>query len=291
MSRSLSTESIERAVLLASCPDQRGLVAQLAQFIYEHNGNILDSDQHTDREAGLFATRLEWELEGFHIPRGEIAQRLKPLAEKFRLSWSLHFMPQKPRIAVFVSKQDHCLLDLLARQRAAELGGEIVLIISNHKDLAPIAEQFGISFFHFPIQNEDKVQQEAKELALLNEHRIDLMILAKYMQVLSSEFLQKAPPTINIHHSFLPAFPGASPYHKAFARGVKIIGATAHYVTQDLDEGPMSEQDGTRGSHRDSVQDMIRKGKDLEKSALARAVYLHLQRRVLVYHNKTIVFD
>jgi formyltetrahydrofolate deformylase len=284
-------DSSRRAVLLASCPDQRGLVAHLAQYIYENNGNILDSDQHTDREAGLFATRLEWELDGFRIPEDQMQSHFGALAKRFQLSWSLHFLPHSARLAVFVSKQDHCLLDLLARQRSQELGGEIVLIVSNHEELASIAQQFSIPFHYVPKQPSTKLQQEQWELELLASHRIDLLVLAKYMQVLSSEFLAKAPQTINIHHSFLPAFPGASPYHKAFARGVKIIGATAHYVTEALDEGPIIEQDVSRVSHRDSVQDMIRKGKDLEKAALARAVYLHLQRRVLVYHNKTIVFD
>ncbi len=287
----MSIESQNRAILLACCPDQKGLVAKLSQFIYEHQGNIVDSDQHTDHEAGVFATRIEWELDGFGIAADAIHSRLAPLAASLQLQWTLHLRPKETPIAVFVSRQDHCLIDLLARQRSGDFGGRIALIVSNHRELAPIAAQFGVPFFYFPISAEIKAQQERDTLKLLKEHRIELVVLAKYMQVLSQDFLTALPPVINIHHSFLPAFPGASPYQRAFARGVKLIGATAHYVTQDLDEGPIIEQDVSRVSHRDAVADMIRRGKDLEKIVLARAVYLHLQSRVLVYHNKTIVFD
>jgi formyltetrahydrofolate deformylase len=280
-----------RAVLLACCRDQKGLVARLSQFIYERGGNIIDSDQHTDHEAGIFATRLEWELEGFSVARQDVRQSFAPLLTELGMRWSLHFTDEKPRIAIWVSKQEHCLIDLLGRQRSGDIQGSIELIVSNHEELRSIADQFHVPFRSFPITAETKGQQEHAELALLREHRIDLIVLAKYMQVLSAEFLRAAPQVINIHHSFLPAFPGANPYHRAFARGVKIIGATAHFVTEELDEGPIIDQDVCRVSHRDSPQDMIRKGKDLEKIVLARAVYLYLEHRVLVYGNKTIVFD
>ena len=232
--------------------------------------------------AKIFATRLEWELNGFQIARDQLPDKIRSLAQELHLEYSLHFNEQTPRIAVFVTRQEHCLLDLLARQLAGELGGTINLIISNHKTLEPLARQFGIPYFCFPIEPNNKREQELAEIEILRKHNIELVVLAKYMQVLSSDFLKQAPRVINIHHSFLPAFPGANPYHKAFARGVKVIGATAHYVTEDLDEGPIIEQDVSRVTHRDSVQDMIRKGKDLEKMALARAIYLHLQRRVLL---------
>ena len=278
------------ATLLVSCPDQQGLVAKIANFIYSNGGNIIHADQHTDTNAGLFLTRIEWELEGFNLPREVIDPAFGAIAKPWNTTWKLHFSDQIPRLAIWVTKQDHCLLDLLWRQQAKELKAEIPLIISNHKTLGAIAKQFGIDFHHIPITKATKAEQEVKQLELLKKYNIDLVILAKYMQVLSPDFLQKFNRVINIHHSFLPAFAGARPYHRAYERGVKIIGATAHYVTQDLDEGPIIEQDVSRVSHRDDVKDLIRQGKDLERLVLSRAVRLHLQNRVLVYGNKTVVF-
>jgi formyltetrahydrofolate deformylase len=278
------------ATLLISCPDQKGLVAKFANFIYSNGGNIIHADQHTDFSAGLFLTRIEWELEGFNLPRDIIGAAFGSIAQPLNAHWQLHFSDKIPRIAVWVSRQDHCLFDLIWRQRSKELTAEIPLIISNHPHLQGIAEKFEIAYHHIPITSETKPEQEAKQLDLLRQHEIDLVVLAKYMQVLSSDFVAQFPHIINIHHSFLPAFPGANPYHRAYDRGVKIIGATAHYVTQDLDEGPIIEQDVVRVSHRDQVEDLIRKGKDLERVVLARAVRFHLQNRVLVYGNRTVVF-
>ncbi len=289
MSSPLSS-SPPTATLLISCPDQKGLVAKIASFIYSNGGNIIHADQHTDLLAGLFLTRLEWQLTGFNLPRELIAPAFNAIAQPLQANWRLHFSDDLPRIAIWVSRQDHCLYDLLWRQQAGELAAEVALIISNHDRLAPIAEQFGIAYHHLPITPETKAAQESQQLELLRAHRIDLVVLAKYMQVLSAEFVSQFPTVINIHHSFLPAFAGANPYQRAYERGVKIIGATGHYVTQDLDEGPIIEQDVVRVSHRDQVEDLIRKGKDLERVVLARAVRLHLQNRVLVYGNRTVVF-
>lgn len=278
------------AILLFSCPDQKGLVAKIANFIYANGGNILHADQHRDPEAGLFLSRLEWELEGFNLPKEIIGQAFNAIAQPLGATWQLHFSDDRPRLCIWVSHQDHCLLDLLWRHKAGEFKAEIPLIISNHPHLQPIAEQFGIAFQHIPITKDNKPHQEAQQLALLQKHAIDLVVLAKYMQVLSPEFLTQFDQVINIHHSFLPAFMGANPYHRAHQRGVKIIGATAHYVTSDLDEGPIIEQDVVRISHRDDVKELIRKGKDMERIVLARAVRLHLQNRTLVYGNRTVVF-
>jgi formyltetrahydrofolate deformylase len=278
------------ATLLISCPDQRGLVAKIASFIYSNGGNIIHADQHTDFSAGLFLTRLEWQLEGFNLPRELIGPAFNAIAQPLQANWQLHFSDDLPRIAIWVSRQDHCLYDLLWRQQAGELAAQIPLIISNHEKLAPIAHQFGIAYHYLPVTPDSKPAQETKQLDLLRQHQIDLVVLAKYMQVLSADFVAQFPQVINIHHSFLPAFAGANPYQRAYERGVKIIGATAHYVTQDLDEGPIIEQDVVRVSHRDQVEDLIRKGKDLERMVLARAVRLHLQNRVLVYGNRTVVF-
>jgi len=288
--REVGMESV-RAILLASCRDQKGVVASLSRFIYEHNGNITDADQHRDPEADIFCTRLEWELDGFRLPRDQIAREFSKTAQELELSWTIHFTDQRPKLSIWVSKQDHCLIDLLGRQRSGDLRADIGLIVSNHPGLGSIAEQFQVPFMHLPINANNKPEQEKRALELLQKHQVELVVLAKYMQVLSPDFLQAFPQVINIHHSFLPAFPGAGPYHQAFSRGVKIIGATAHYVTQDLDEGPIIEQDVGRVSHRDSVKDLVRKGKDLEKIVLARAVYQHVERRVLVYGNKTVIFD
>lgn len=278
------------ATLLVSCPDQRGLVAKIANFIYANGGNIIHADHHTDFNSKTFLTRIEWQLEGFNLPRDLIGPAFQAIAQPLGATWQLHFSDTIPRIAVWVSRQDHCLLDLLWRQQAQELAAEIPLIISNHSTLQPIADQFGIDYYHLPVTKDTKPEQEAKQLALLQQYQIDLVVLAKYMQILSPEFVAQFPNMINIHHSFLPAFAGANPYQRAYDRGVKIIGATAHYVTSDLDEGPIIEQDVVRVSHRDDTRDLIRKGKDLERIVLARAVRLHLQNRVLVYGNRTVVF-
>ncbi|MEL7034877.1 MAG: formyltetrahydrofolate deformylase [Cyanobacteria bacterium J06592_8] len=279
------------ATILLSCPDQQGLVAKIANFIYSNGGNIIHADQHTDFASGVFLTRIEWQLDGFNLPRDVINPAFAAIAKPLDAHWQLHFSDKVPRIAIWVTKQDHCLLDLLWRWQAKEIAVEIPVIVSNHTDLQPVAEQFGIDFYYIPITKDNKQEQENQQLEILSKFQIDLVVLAKYMQILSSNFVSKFPNIINIHHSFLPAFPGAKPYHRAYKRGVKIIGATAHYVTKDLDEGPIIEQDVVRVSHRDDVSDLIRKGKDLERLVLARAVRLHLQNRVLVYNNRTVVFE
>lgn len=279
------------ATLLISCPDQRGLVAKIANFIYANGGNIIHADQHTDAAAGLFLTRIEWQLEGFNLPKDLIEPAFNAIGQPLGATWELHFSNTVPRIAIWVSKQDHCLFDLIWRQRAKEFIAEIPIIISNHPDLQGVAEQFGIEYHHIPITKHNKLEQELKQLELLKKYQIDLVVLAKYMQIVSADFIKQFPQIINIHHSFLPAFIGANPYHRAFERGVKIIGATAHYATADLDAGPIIEQDVVRVSHRDEVDDLVRKGKDLERVVLARAVRLHLQNRVLVYGNRTVVFE
>lgn len=279
------------ATLLISCPDRPGLVAKIANFIYANGGNIIHADQHTDLTTGLFLTRIEWQLEEFNLPRDVIATAFSAIAKPIEAHWQLHFSDSIPRLAIWVTKQNHCLLDLLWRQKAGELPAQIPLIISNHADLEYIAKQFEIDFYHIPITKETKQDREAQQLELLQQYQIDLVVLAKYMQVLTADFIDKFPKIINIHHSFLPAFAGANPYQRAYERGVKIIGATAHYVTKDLDEGPIIKQEVTHVSHRDTVADLIRKGKDLERLVLAEAVRLHLQNRVLVYGNRTVVFS
>ncbi|WP_445630078.1 formyltetrahydrofolate deformylase [Nostoc sp. DSM 114167] len=279
------------ATLLISCPDRRGLVAKFANFIYSNGGNIIHADQHTDFAAGLFLTRIEWQLDGFNLPREFIAPAFNAIAQPLGAKWELRFSDTVPRIAIWVSRQDHCLFDLIWRQRAKEFVAEIPLIISNHSNLKVVAEQFNIDFQHIPITKDNKSEQEAQQLELLRQYKIDLVVLAKYMQIVSADFINQFPQIINIHHSFLPAFIGANPYHRAFERGVKIIGATAHYATADLDAGPIIEQDVVRVSHRDEVDDLVRKGKDLERIVLARAVRSHLQNRVLVYGNRTVVFE
>ena len=279
------------ATLLISCPDSPGLVAKIANFIYANGGNIIHADQHTDCATSLFLIRIEWQLEGFNLPRQAIATAFTAIAKPLNATWQLHFSDTLPKIAVWVTKQDHCLWDLLWRHQTKELPGNISMVMSNHQDLEAIAKQFNLDFYYLPITQENKLEQEAKQLELLHKYEIDLVVLAKYMQILSPELIDRFPNIINIHHSFLPAFPGAKPYHRAHTRGVKIIGATAHYVTKDLDEGPIIEQEVVRVNHQDSVKDLIRKGKDLEKLVLSRAVRLHLQHKVLVYNNKTVVFS
>ena len=281
------------AILLIHCPDQIGLVAAVTDFIQKNSGNILQLDQHVDGRQNVFFMRLEWDLTGFAIPREKIADFFKVLiGDKYGMTWELHFSDVRPRMAIFVSKLSHCLYDILARWHAAEWPVEIPLIISNHPDLQPVAERFGIDFHHIPISKETKAVQEAKELALLTEYEIDFVVLARYMQILSADFITHYPHRIiNIHHSFLPAFAGARPYHSAYKRGVKIIGATSHYVTAVLDAGPIIEQDVVRVSHRHTIEDMVRKGRDLEKVVLSRAIHHHLRQRVLVYGNRTLVFS
>ena len=280
------------ATLLISCSDQKGLVASVSNFIYRNDGNIIHADQHTDMEKKVFLQRVEWELNGFKIQRENIGKEFSSIAKKFKMNWRLHFSDYVPKIAVLVSEAEHCLYDILARQKMGELGAQIPLIISNHNDLEEIAKDFGVEFFYFPTQAGDKKKSEVPIIEKLKEYKIDLVILARYMQIVSPDFINLYPnKIINIHHSFLPSFAGAKPYHQAHERGVKIIGATAHYVTEDLDAGPIIEQDVVRISHRDSVKDLIRKGKDLEKIVLARAINLHLRNRILVYDNKTVVFD
>ncbi len=280
------------ATLLVSCPDRRGIVAALAQVLYGHGANILDSDQHTDTVAGLFFQRLRVDLAELMTDRVALERSVTELSERFQMEYRLLYQAQRKRIALFVSKYDHCLYDLLLRQRAGELSGDIAAVISNHPDLGAVAAQFGVPFHVFEKTPQTKLAQEQAERALLAELRVDLVVLARYMQVMSASFCEAFPQrVINIHHSFLPAFVGGKPYHQAYARGVKLIGATAHYATAVLDEGPIIEQDVVRASHRDAVEDLVRKGRDLEKVVLARAVRSHLDDRVLVYGNKTVVFE
>ncbi len=287
---SLSQDS-PTAILLISCPDQPGIVSTVSGFLFENSGNIVDVDQHVDTEEGIFFMRLEWEVEGFSIERDQIKESLRPLAEQFRMDWTLHFSDVYPRAALWVTRDNHCLYDLLSRHESGELKMEIPLILSNREQLRSVSERFGIPFHYFPITKETKAEQEAAEIALMKKENIDLVVLARYMQILSSTLVDTFPnQIINIHHSFLPAFPGAKPYHSAHRRGVKIIGATSHFVTEDLDEGPIIAQGVTQVSHRDSVSDFIRKGKDLEQTVLSRAVWLHTRRRTLVYNNRTVVF-
>jgi formyltetrahydrofolate deformylase len=280
------------AILLLHSPDQRGLVARISEFVFQNGGNIVHADHHIDTECGLFLMRVEWELDGFQIPRDEIAKAFNPLATKLALSWQLHFSDYRQRMAIMVSKYDHCLYDLLLREVSGELPASTTLIIGNHPETGSVAARFQIPFFLFSIDAQNKAEQEKKELELLAERKIDLIVLARYMQILSRDFSSRYPNRIiNIHHSFLPAFIGARPYHQAYERGVKLIGATSHYVTDQLDAGPIIEQDVARISHRDSVEDLIRKGRDLERLVLSRAVRLHLESRVLPYGKKTVVFE
>ena len=279
------------AILLISCPDQRGIVARLSGFDYERGGNIVDSDHHSDLQAGRFLGRIEWECEDSPSEREQLRRDVAAVAGPMGGQWELHFSDVVPRIALWCSKQEHCLLDLLWRHQAGELGAEIAFVLSNHDLLRRHVEPLGLPFHVLPISKANKAEQEARQLALLKQEGVDLVVLAKYMQVLSWDFLQAFPEVINIHHSFLPAFAGAQPYHQALARGVKLIGASAHFVTGDLDAGPIIEQDVIRVSHRDTVEDLVRKGKDMERLVLARAVRLHLHHRVLTYGNKTVVFE
>jgi formyltetrahydrofolate deformylase len=280
------------AILLIHCPDRKGLVAAVADFLYRHNANILHADQHRDDTYGLFLMRVEWDLRDFDIPVEEFAARFSPVAQRYDLQWRLELSQRRPRVAIFVSRFDHCLADLLYRQHSGELACEVVLVVGNHTDGARVAGFYGVPFHHMPIVAETKAQVEQRQLQLLQQHGVDLVVLARYMQILSPQFVARYPQQIiNVHHSFLPAFSGARPYHRAFERGVKLIGATSHYVTDVLDEGPIIEQDVVRVSHRDQLEDLVHKGRDLEKVVLARAVRWHVEHRVLVYRNKTVIFD
>ncbi len=280
------------ATLLISSPDHKGLVAAIADFLYQHNANILHADQHQDAQENLFLMRVEWDLEEFTLPLEQFAEAFAPIAERHQLDWRLEDGRRRSRMAIFVSRFDHCLVDLLYRHQSGELPCDIPLIISNHEDTRRLAEFYGIPFVVIPVNGDNKAEAEAEQQRLLDAHQIDLIVLARYMQVLSTEFCARYPQRIiNIHHSFLPAFHGARPYHRAFERGVKLIGATGHYVTEILDDGPIIEQDVARISHRDAIDDLLQKGRDLEKVVLSRAVRWHLDHRVLVYKNKTVVFD
>ncbi len=282
----------ELATLLVSCPDRRGIVATLAQVLYGYGANILDSSQHTDSAAEMFFQRIHFDLAELQADRRTFERAVQEVAERFGMEHRLLYGDRRKRVALFVSKYDHCLYDLLLRHRSKELACDIALVVSNHPDLEPVAQSFGVPFVLSPKDPANKVQQEHGEIELLRRYEVDLVILARYMQVLGEEFVtQFQNRVINIHHSFLPAFVGGKPYHQAHDRGVKLIGVTAHYATKTLDEGPIIEQDVVRCSHRDSVEDLIRKGRDLEKVVLARAVRSHLDDRVLVYGNKTVVFD
>jgi formyltetrahydrofolate deformylase len=289
------------AILLISCPDQKGEVATIADFVYRHGGNILHADEHADEESGLFLMRVEFDPKDFDIDLSQFnptqpsltdfARHFEPIAAKFQMQWRLAQSSHRPRMIILVSKYDHCLVDLLYRHRSGELNCEIPLIISNHPDNQAIADFYKIPYAIVQVTKENKREAEAEIDSLIAEHKPDFMVLARYMQILSNNFVNRYPQRIiNIHHSFLPAFVGARPYHQAFERGVKLIGATSHYVTEVLDDGPIIEQDVVRVSHRDTVEDLIRKGRDLEKVVLSRAVRWHVENRVLVYGNKTVVF-
>jgi formyltetrahydrofolate deformylase len=279
------------AILLISCPDRKGEVATIADFVYRHNGNILHADEHADEESGLFLMRVEFDPKDFDIDLADFGTHFTPLADDFKMKWRLAQSSQRQRMIILVSKYDHCLVDLLYRHRSGELACDIPLIISNHADNQAIAEFYKVPYAIVPVTKDNKSQAEAKIQSLIDEQKPDFMVLARYMQILSNEFVNRYPQRIiNIHHSFLPAFVGARPYHQAFERGVKLIGATSHYVTEVLDDGPIIEQDVVRVSHRDTVEDLIRNGRDLEKVVLSRAVRWHVENRVLVYGNKTVVF-
>jgi formyltetrahydrofolate deformylase len=280
------------ATLLVSCPDRKGLVAALAQLLYGHGANILDADQHTDSAEGQFFQRIRFDLSEIHTDRLTLERAIGEVAQRFQMRSRLAYSDRRKRVAIFVSRYDHCLQDLLMRHRSGEIVCDIPVVVSNHPDLEPVAKKFGIPFHHFPISKEDKLETERREIELLERLQIDVVILARYMQVLSAEFVGRYDERIiNIHHSFLPSFAGQKPYHQAHERGVKLVGVTAHYASAVLDAGPIIEQDVIRVTHRDSVDDMVRKGRDLEKLVLARAVRWHLEDRVLVYGNKTVVFD
>jgi formyltetrahydrofolate deformylase len=281
------------AILLISCPDQKGLNAAVHEFIYRAGGNTLHADEHQDLERNLFLMRVEWDLAGFSIDIREFERHFQPVADRFGMTWRVALSTYRPKVAIFVSRYDHCLADLLYRRHSGELACEIPLVISNHDDVRRWTDFYKIPLHVVPVTKDNKSAAERQELELLRPHGIDLIVLARYMQVLSSDFIRQFPPhhIINIHHSFLPAFVGGKPHHQAFERGVKLVGATSHYVTEVLDDGPIIEQDVVRISHRDTLEDLIQKGRDLEKVVLSRAVRWHIENRILLYGNKTVIFD
>ena len=282
----------DTAILLIDCPDRKGLVAAVADFLYRSNANILHADQHQDREAGLFFMRVEWDLADFSLPLARFREEFQPIAGPLRMNWRLELGSARPRVALLVSRYDHCLADLLYRYKSAELACDVQLVLSNHSDSRPLAEFYGVPFYHVPVTADSRAEAETEQLALLRRHDVGLVVLARYMQILSPGFVDAYPNRIiNVHHSFLPAFSGARPYHRAHERGVKLIGATSHFVTADLDEGPIIEQDVARVSHRDQIEDLIQKGRDLEKAVLSRAVRWWIEHRILVYGQKTVIFD
>lgn len=279
------------ATLLIHCPDRKGIVSAVSGFLSDHNANIVHAVQHQDTTFGLFLMRLEWDLSEFDIDITSFAKHFQPIAGRFKMKWYLAQSSVRHRVAIFVSRYDHCLADLLYRHESGELDCEIPLIISNHEEARQLAEFHKIPFHHIPVNRENKTGAEQIQLELLKKHDIDLIVLARYMQILSPDFVARYPQKIiNVHHSFLPAFSGSRPHHRAFERGVKIIGATSHYVTDALDEGPIIEQDVTGISHRDQLEDLIQKGRDLEKMVLSRAIRWHTKHRILVYANKSVVF-
>ncbi|MGZ8261566.1 MAG: formyltetrahydrofolate deformylase [Methylotenera sp.] len=280
------------ATLLITCPDSKGIVAAIADFLYQHDANILHADQHQDAENGLFLMRVEWDLAGFSLLPADFEQHFAEISRRFSMEWQLKLSQKPLRVAVMVSQYDHCLADLLHRHKNGELACDIPLIISNHRETEALAKFYGVDFHYIEVNKANKAEAEAKQVALFAQYEIDLIVLARYMQILSPEFVARYPKQIiNIHHSFLPAFIGARPYHRAFERGVKLIGATSHYVTEVLDEGPIIEQGIDRISHRDQVEDLIQKGRDLERIVLSKAVRWHIESRILLYANKTVIFD
>jgi formyltetrahydrofolate deformylase len=281
------------ATLLISCPDTKGLNAAIHDFIYRGNGNTLHADEHQDADRNLFLMRVEWDLTDFSIDMSDFAKQFQPVADRFQMTWRVALSANRPKVAIFVSKYDHCFVDLLNRHRNGELPCEIPLVISNHPDVKRWTDFYGIPLHVIPVTKDNKVEAERQQLALLKPYAVDLIVLARYMQVLSPEFIRQYPPhhIINIHHSFLPAFIGGRPHQQAFERGVKLIGATAHYVTEVLDDGPIIEQDVVRISHRDTVEELVQKGRDLEKVVLSRAVRWHIENRILLYGNKTVILD
>ena len=283
----------DSAILLMHCPDQPGIIAVITEFINTNGGNILYLDQYVDRANGIFYMRVEWDLEKFIIPREKISDYFETLyAGKYNMTYEISFTARKQRMAIFVSKMSHCLYDMLARYIAGEWDVEIPVIISNHPDMKVAAEQFNIPYEIIPVTRDNKAEMEQLEFEILKKYDIDFIVLARYMQVLSENFINRYPnKIINIHHSFLPAFVGAKPYHAAYERGVKLIGATSHYVTNELDAGPIIEQDIARITHKDTVDDLVKKGRDLEKIVLSRAVEKHIQRKILTSRNKTVVFS
>ncbi len=283
---------MKKAILIVQCPDQKGIVAEVSRFLYSHNGNILEVDQHVDVEMGMFFMRAAWELDSFSLGKDEILPRFEEeVGKRFKMEIKLHFDFPRPRMAIFVSKLSHCLFDILGRHHAGQLEVDIPVVVSNHSDLKPIVEAFGIPFSNIPVSSSNKESAEALQLQLLEEHRVDFVVLARYMQILSGDFIRHFPNRIiNIHHSFLPAFVGARPYHAAFERGVKIIGATAHYVTEELDAGPIIEQEVARVRHHNTIAELVQIGQDVEKVTLSKAIKYHLDRKVLAFRNKTIIF-